>query len=116
MHPSNAKQLARQIVRESFKQVLARSYRVPSIEDIESVLSNDPDYTFDEGTATFRIRRSHPAWSEVQLTDELERERLAFEKRKREKLRVAAMAVVDEIENLLKSFDQTITQWKVMNL
>jgi len=116
MHPSNAKLLARQIVRESFKEIMAGTYHVPTIQDIESMMADDPDYSFDEGTAIFRIRRSHPAWGDVQVMDELERERMAFEKRRREKLRVAALSVVDEIEYLLKSFAQTITQWKILNL
>ena len=113
---SDAKNCARHLVRESLNQILAGKYQVPSYEEMISILERDFEHTFDEFMARRKIMKSHISWSREQVDDELERQKIRYENELRVNLRVAALNTIEEIENLVKSLNQAITEWKIENL
>jgi RNA processing factor Prp31 len=116
MYSSDIKKAARQIVRESLDQILAGTYQIPSLEEMVSILESNFDHSFDEYKATQRIKRSHLDWSEMQVSDELDRQKRHYENELRVNLKVAALNTIEEIENLINSLNHTIVEWKIVNL
>ena len=113
---SDAKNCARHLVRKSLDQILAGTFQVPSYEEMISILDRDFEHTFDEFMARRKIMKSHLSWSREQIDDELENQKIRFENELRVNLRVAALNTIEEIENLVKSLNQAITEWKIENL
>ena len=60
--------------------------------------------------------KSHLSWSQEQIDDEVENQKIRYENELQMNLRVAALNTIEEIENLVKSLNQAITKWKVENL
>jgi hypothetical protein len=116
MYSSDTRKAARQIVRESLDQILAGKYQIPSLEEMVSVLRKNFDHPFDEYKITQRIKRSHLAWGDSQVLDELERQRRHYENELRVNLKVAALNTIEEIENLIRSLKHNIAEWKIKNL
>jgi RNA processing factor Prp31 len=116
LYVSDAKNCARHLVRESLNQILAGTYEVPSFEEMVSILERDFEHTFDEFMARRKIMKSHISWSREQVDDELEKQKVRYENELRVNLRVAALNTIEEIENLVKSLNQAITEWKIANL
>jgi HAMP domain-containing protein len=116
MYSSDTKKAARQIVRESFDRILAGTYQIPLLEEMTAILEKNFQYSFDEYKVKQRIKRLHWDWNKAQVMDELERQRRLYENELRVNLRVAALNTIDEIEKLIKSFGQMITEWKIENL
>jgi len=116
LYVSDAKNCARHLVRESLNQILAGTYEIPSFEEMISILERDFDHTFDEFMARRKIMKSHISWNREQIDDELEKQKIRFENELRVNLRVAALNTIEEIENLVKSLNQAITEWKIENL
>jgi hypothetical protein len=116
MYSSDIKQCARQIVKESLNRILAGTYEVPSLEEMKSFLEENFDHSFDEYMITQKIKRSHPAWSREQVSEELERQKRHYENELRVNLRIAALNTIEEIENLIISLNNAIRAWKVMHL
>ena len=116
MYSSDTRQAARQIVRESLDQILAGKYQIPSLEEMVSILRKNFDHPFDEYKISQRIKRSHLAWSESQVMDELERQKRHYENELRVNLKVAALSTIEEIENLIRSLKHNIAEWKIKNL
>jgi response regulator of citrate/malate metabolism len=81
-----------------------------------SVLERDFEHTFDEFMARRKIMKSHISWSREQVDDELEKQKIRYENELRVNLKVAALNTIEEIENLVKSLNQAITEWKIENL
>ena len=113
---SDAKNCARHLVRESLNQILAGTFQVPSYEEMISILERDFEHTFDEFMARRKIMKSHISWSREQVDDELEKQKIRYENELRVNLKVAALNTIEEIENLVKSLKQAITEWKIENL
>lgn len=113
---SDAKNCARHLVRESLNQILAGKYQVPSYEEMISILERDFEHTFDEFMARRKIMKSHISWSREQVDDELEKQKIRYENELRVNLKVAALNTIEEIENLVKSLNQAIAEWKIENL
>lgn len=116
LYVSDAKNCARHLVRESLNQMLAGTFEIPSYEEMISILERDFDHTFDEFMARRKIMKSHISWNREQIDDELEKQKIRFENELRVNLRVAALKTIEEIENLVKSLNQAITEWKIENL
>ena len=116
MYSSDTRQAARQIVRESLDQILAGKYQIPSLEEMVSILRNNFDHPFDEYKMAHRIKRSHLAWSEDQIKDELDRQKRHYENELRVNVKVAALETIEEIENLIRSLKHNIAEWKIKNL
>jgi RNA processing factor Prp31 len=116
LYVSDAKNCARHLVRESLNQILAGTFEIPSYEEMISILERDFDHTFDEFMARRKIMKSHISWNREQIDDELEKQKIRFENELRVNLRVAALNTIEEIENLVKSLNQAITEWKIENL
>jgi RNA processing factor Prp31 len=116
LYVSDAKNCARHLVRESLDQILAGTFEIPSIEEMISILERDFDHTFDEFMTRRKIMKSHISWSREQVDDELEKQKIRYENELRVNLRVAALKTIEEIENLVKSLNQAITEWKIENL
>lgn len=116
MYSSDTRQAARQIVRESLDQILAGKYQIPSLEEMITILRKNFDHPFEEYKITQRIKRSHLAWSETQVMDELERQKRHYENELRVNLKVAALSTIEEIENLIRSLKHNIAEWKIKNL
>ena len=104
------------MVRESLGQILAGTFEIPSYEEMISILQRDFEHTFDEFMARRKIMKSHIAWAREQVDDELEKQKIRYENELRVNLRVAALNTIEEIENLVKSLNQAITNWKIENL
>jgi response regulator of citrate/malate metabolism len=81
-----------------------------------SILERDFEHTFDEFMARRKIMKSHISWSREQVDDELEKQKIRYENELRVNLKVAALNTIEEIENLVKSLNQAITEWKIENL
>lgn len=116
LYVSDAKNCARHLVRESLDQILAGTFEIPSIEEMISILERDFDHTFDEFMTRRKIMKAHISWSREQVDDELEKQKIRYENELRVNLRVAALKTIEEIENLVKSLNQAITEWKIENL
>ena len=116
LYVSDAKNCARHLVRESLNQILAGTFEIPSFEEMISILERDFDHTFDEFMARRKIMKSHISWSREQVDDELEKQKIRYENELRVNLRVAALNTIEEIENLVKSLNQAIAEWKIENL
>ena len=116
LYVSDAKNCARQMVRESLAQILAGTYEIPSIDKMISILDRDFEHSFDDFMMRRKIMKSHLTWSKEQIDDELERQKRRYENELRVNLRVAALKTIEEIENLVKSLNEAITKWKIENL
>ena len=116
LYVSDAKNCARHMVRESLDQILAGTFEIPSYEKMISILERDFEHTFDEFMARRKIMKSHISWGREQVDDELENQKIRYENELRVNLRVAALNTIEEIENLVKSLNQAITEWKIENL
>ena len=116
MNSSDIKKCARQIVKESLNRILAGTYEVPSLEEMKSFLEENFDHSFDEYLITQKIKRSHPAWNNDQVLEELDRQNRHYENELRVNLRIAALNTIEEIENLIISLNNAIRAWKVMHL
>ena len=116
LYISDAKKCAKQIVRESLAEILADTYQTPSPEEMTSILKRDFDHSFDEFLVRRRIIRSHLDWSEDQIEAEIEMQKRRFENELGVNLRVAALNVIEEIEKLITSLNNTIKKWKIENL
>jgi DNA-directed RNA polymerase len=116
LYVSDAKNCARHMVRESLGQILAGTFEIPSYEEMISILERDFEHTFDDFMARRKIMKSHIAWTREQVDDELEKQKIRYENELRVNLRVAALNTIEEIENLVKSLNQAITNWKIENL
>ena len=116
LYVSDAKNCARHLVRESLDQILAGTFEIPSFEEMVSILERDFEHTFDEFMARRKIMKSHISWNRDQVDDELEKQKIRYENELRVNLRVAALNTIEEIENLVKSLNQAIAEWKIENL
>jgi response regulator of citrate/malate metabolism len=81
-----------------------------------TILERDFEHSFDEFMARRKIVKSHLSWSQEQIDDEVENQKIRYENELQMNLRVAALNTIEEIENLVKSLNQAITKWKVENL
>ncbi len=116
MYSSDIKLCARQIIKESLDHVLANTYQIPSLEEMNSFLEKNFDHSFDEYIVTQKIKRSHPEWSNERVTEELDKKKRHYENELRANLRIAAVNTIEEIENLIISLNNAIREWKIMNL
>jgi hypothetical protein len=116
LYVSDAKNCARHMVRQSVDQILAGTFQIPSLEEMISILERDFEHTFDEFMARRKIMKSHISWSREQVDDELEKQKIRYENELRVNLKVAALKTIEEIENLVKSLNQAIAEWKIQNL
>jgi hypothetical protein len=116
MYSSDTKKTARLIVKESLPQILAGSFHIPSIEEMIPILQANQEYLFDEYKSKQEIIHSNKDWSERQVLDELEHLKIRYENELRVDLKVTALNIIEEIENLIKSLNQTIAEWKIKNL
>jgi hypothetical protein len=116
LYISDAKQCARQMVRESLPEILAATYQTPSLEQMISILSRDFDHSFDEFMTRRKILKSHPKWSDNQIETEIEMHKNCFENELGVNIRVAALNTVEEIEKLITSLNNAIKKWKIENL
>ena len=116
LYVSDAKNCARHMVRESLGKILAGTFQIPSYEEMISILERDFEHTFDEFMARRKIMKSHISWDRDQIDDELEKQKIRYENELRVNLRVAALNTIEEIENLVKSLNQAVTEWKIENL
>ena len=116
LYVSDAKNCARHMVRGSLGQILAGTFQIPSYEEMITILERDFEHSFDEFMARRKIVKSHLSWSQEQIDNELENQKIRYENELRMNLRIAALNTIEEIENLVKSLNQAITKWKVENL
>ena len=116
MNQSDEKNWARQIVRSSLHEILAGKFQVPSQEEMETFIRDSFCEPFDEYRQRTKIRKLHPEWSEVEISDELERQEREQDRESRAKMRWFSQGTIEEIEKLIKSLNQEITKWKVNNL
>jgi hypothetical protein len=116
MYSTDIKTCARQIVKESLTRILANTYDIPSLEEMKLFLEQNFDHSFDEYMIKQKIKRSHPAWNNDQVIEELDRQKRHYENELRVNLRIAALNTIEEIENLIISLNNAIREWKVMNL
>ena len=116
LYISDAKQCARQMVRESLAEILATKYQTPSLDQMISILTWDFEHSFDEFMTRRGIMKSHPQWSDDQVEAELEMQKSRFENELGVNLRVAALNTIGEIEKLIMSLNNAIKEWKIANL
>ena len=116
MYSSDAKQCAQQIVKEFFADILIGEFRIPSQAQMESLLLENIDYSFDEYQSAKKIQLSHLKWSREQIAAELEMQKRRYEEKFRNNLKVAAQQAVTEVENLVSSLKDAIKAWRIKNL
>ena len=97
-------------------EILAGKFQVPSNEEMETIIRNKFREPFDEYRQRTKIRKLHPEWSEVEISDQLERQKMEQDRESRAKIRWFSQRTIEEIEKLIKSLNQEITKWKVNNL
>jgi len=116
LYISDAKKCARQMVRESLPEILARTYQAPSLEEMTAILEKDFEHSFDDFMARRKIMKSHLGWSEDHIEAEVETQKRRFENELGVNLRVAALNTIEEIEKLITSLNNAIKKWKIENL
>ncbi len=116
MYSSDVKKCAKQIVKESFVDVLIGEFQIPSQKQMESYLLENIDYGFDEYQTTKKIQRSHLKWSREQIAAEFEKQKRQYEKEFRNNMKVVTQKAVNEVENLVSSFKAAIKAWRIKNL
>ena len=116
MYSSDAKQCAQQIVKEFFADILIGEFRIPSQAQMESLLLENIDYSFNEYQSAKKIQLSHLKWSREQIAAELEMQKRRYEEKFRNNLKVAAQQAVTEVENLVSSLKDAIKAWRIKNL
>ena len=116
LYISDAKNCARQMVRESLPDILAGIYQTPSLEEMLLVLEGNFEHPFDEFMARRNIMKSTLDWSEDQIEGEIEMQKRRFENELGVNLRVAALITIEEIEKLITSLNSSIKKWKIENL
>jgi len=116
MNQVDEKNWARQIVKSSLHEILAGNYKVPSQEDMNTLFDDNLSDPFDEYEVRARIRKFHVGWSEIEVSDELERQQRVHEREIRTKMNWLIQSTIGEIEKLIKSLNQEIVKWKVNNL
>jgi hypothetical protein len=116
MNQSDAKNWARQIVKSSLHEILAGKYQIPSQEELEIFIKDNFYEPFDEHKVRTKIRKLHPGWSAVEISDELERQEWEHARENRNTLKWFTQNTITEIEKLIKSLNQMIAKWKVNNL
>ncbi|MGD8881596.1 MAG: hypothetical protein PVI82_06890 [Desulfobacterales bacterium] len=116
LYISDAKNCARQMVKESLAKILAGTYQTPSLEEMISILERDFDHTFDDFMARRQIMKSHLEWSEDQIEAEIEMQKRRFENELGVNLRIAALKTIEEIESLITSLNNAVKKWKIENL
>jgi len=116
MYSSDIKKCARQIVKEHLNQILAGTYQVPSLEEMQHFLQDNFDHSFDDYLITQKIKRSHPTWNNDLVKDELEKQKRHYENELRVNLKIAGLNTIEEIENLIISLNNAIREWKVLYL
>ena len=116
MNQFDEKNWARQIVKSSLQEILAGKFQVPSQEEMETFIRDNFCEPLDEYKERTKIRKLHPEWSEVEISDELERQERKLSRESLTKMNWFIQNKIGEIEKLLKSLNQEITKWKVNNL
>jgi hypothetical protein len=116
LYISDAKNCARQMVRESLPDILAGIYQTPSLEEMLLVLEGNFEHPFDEFMVRRNIMESTLDWSEDQIEGEIEMQKRCFENELGVNLRVAALNTIEEIEKLITSLNSSIKKWKIENL
>ena len=116
MFMSDVKRCAQQIVKESFRDIISGDFQVPTEREIEKYLTDFIEYAFDEYRATKKVTGAHPGWNEEMITAEVDRIKRRSDKEYRSNIISAANQTVQEIENLIKSLDDTIRRWKIIHL
>jgi hypothetical protein len=116
MNQFDKKNWARQIVKSSLQEILAGKFQVPSQEEMETFIRDKFSEPFDEYKLRTKMRKLHPEWSEVEISDDLERQEREQERESRTRMKWFIQSTIDEIEKLIKSLNQEITKWKVNNL
>ena len=116
MNQFDEKNWARQIVKSSLQEILAGKFQVPSQEEMETFIRDNFCEPLDEYKERTKIRKLHPEWSEVEISDKLERQKMEQDRESRTKIRWFSQRTIEEIEKLIKSLNLEITKWKVNNL
>ena len=116
MNQSDAKNWARQIVKASLHEILAGTYQVPAHDEMEAFIKDNFYEPFDEHNARTKLRKLHPDWSEVEISDDIERQEREHARENRNILKWFTQSTIEEIEKLIKSLHQEIAKWKVNNL
>jgi len=116
MNQFDEKNWARQIVKSSLHEILAGNFQVPSQEGMKTLIKDNLSDPFDEYKMRTRIRKLHSGWSEIEISDELERQQRRHERENRTKMNWFTQSTIGEIEKLIKSLNQEIVKWKVNNL
>lgn len=110
MNQFDEKNWARQIVKASLHEILAGKFQVPSQEEMETIIRDNFSEPFDEYRQRTKIRKLHPGCSEVEITDELERQERGHARESRTKMNWFIQNTIGEIEDLIKSLNQQITK------
>ncbi len=116
MYALDIKRCAQQLVKESFVDIICGNFKVPSEKEIKNHLKEFIDYTFDDYQVTKKVIGSHPGWSPEMVTNEVERLKRRYDKEYHSNMVMAVNRTVEEIENLLRSLEDTIKKWKIKNL
>jgi hypothetical protein len=69
------------------QEILAGNFQIPSQEEMETFIRDNFCEPFDEYKERTKIWKLHPEWSEVEISDELERQERAQERESRTKIR-----------------------------
>ena len=116
MYALDVKRCAQQMVKESFDDIICGNFKIPSEKEMEDYLKGFIDYAFDEYQVTKKVIGSHPGWNEEMVAAEVERLKRRYDKEYHTNLISAVNHTVEEIENLIKSLNDTIKKWKIKNL
>ena len=111
-----ANSYAKQIVQASFDDVLCKTFKVPTQDEMEHSLKNVIEYNFDEYEVRSKIKVKYPGWDKERVDNEVYKKKIKYDKEYLDNLRHAAAEAITEIENLISSLNDTIKAWKIKNL
>jgi hypothetical protein len=74
------------------------------------------DDAFGEYQVTKKVIGSHPGWHGDMVSSAVESLKIRYDKKYHTNLMTAVNQTVEEVENFIRSLDETIKRWKIKNL
>lgn len=115
-YSADIKRCAKQIVHEALDEILKGNFNTPTFDEMETFLKDVIVYSFDDYEVSKKVVSKHPSWDEDQVSGEIQRLKVRYDKEYSSHLRQAAFETISEVENLVGSLNEAIKAWKIKNL
>lgn len=115
-YSADAKRCAKKIVIEKFDDIICGNFAIPSQKEMEQLIAEFIDYSFEEYQVRSKVIVKHPQLTEKQVNDKVSMLKKRYNNEYLENRRQAASAAIAEIKHLLGSLKDAIKTWRIKNL